>query len=184
MRTVKLLTAALIATFALAGCKELEDSTREQGAKEQEAVMERAVAKNPTYQPQNFITRATVNKWMRRMDQPEKTFYVYVLGDNGQKIGYYVSQTRPISTCTFLTPPDRLVGGDRGQSHGDFVVQAPALDGAYYGSGGCDSKYFFDASTDAYVEVDDFKLLVSDTPLRVDADPLGVTTIEDVEGGN
>lgn len=164
----------LVSMMALVGCKPAESSSQEKAQQEQENVIERARAKIPTYQPSNFLTRETVNKWMKRMDTPSKTFYVYLLGDNGSHIGYYVAQTRPISSCTLMTPPKRLEQGDGGQYGKDFVMPAPSLDGVY-GGGGCDSSYFFfDSTTDAYVEIQGMDFFVSDQPLNVDAKPINV----------
>lgn len=175
MRLLKPALIITLATFTLTGCKDGQSSTRDQGAQEQETIMQRAVRKHPTPQPTNFQTREAVVEWMKRMDNPDSTYYVYLMGNNGQQLGYYVAQTRPISACTFLTPPDRLAHGEWGQGYGDFVVQAPALDGVYAG-GGCNSYFFFDAATDAYIEIQGLNFFVADQPLSIEADPIRVST--------
>lgn len=163
--------------LALTGCKvESSPSTQEKGQAEQEDVMQRANNAVPTYKPRNFLAREAVQKWMQRMDVPDKTFYIYLLGDNGSHIGYYVGQTRPISSCTLMTPSQRMIRGDRGQYDGDFIVNSPNLNGTY-GGGNCEGHYFFfDAATDALVEVSGMDFFVSDQPLNVDADPIQVQT--------
>jgi len=172
-----LIVFSIVSLFALVGCKPAESNSQEQAEQEQENVIKSARAKIPTYQPSNFLTRQTVNKWMKRMDTPSKTFYVYLLGDNGNHIGYYVAQTRPISSCTLMTPPKRLERGAGGGGYSaDFVMPAPSLDGVY-GGGGCDSAFFFfDATTDAYVEIQGMDFFVSDQPLNVDAKPINIKT--------
>lgn len=157
---------ALLTLIMLAGC--IPENSRESGIKDQEGVMTRAVSKIPTYQPSHFLTRQAVNKWMERMDQPAKTFYIYLLGNNGSHIGYYVGQTRPICSSTLMTPPDRLSRGS-----GKVVTSAPSLDGVYSG-GDCGSFFFFDATTDAYIEIQGLNFFVADQPLNVDADPINV----------
>jgi len=172
--STKALTVGLVSSaLLLTGCKvESSSSTQEQGSREQESIMKRATNKIPTYTPSNFLTRDAVNEWMKRMDVPGKTFYIYLLGDNGTHIGYYVGKTRPVSVCTLMTPPQRLVRGDLGQYNGDFTMPAPSLDGVY-GGGECSNNYFFfEASTDAYVEINGMDYFVSDQPLSVEAEPI------------
>lgn len=147
----------------LAGC-----DTQAQGESEQERIMERARSQLPTPQTNNFLTRQAVVKWMQRQDVPDRPHYVYVYSDFGQVIGYYIAQSRPVCTNTFLTPPARTVG-----SGSRAVVQSPALDGVYYGNG-CDQWFFFDAETDAMIELTGFKVFTSDQPLRIDAEPIRV----------
>lgn len=149
----------------------MSESSRDKGSKEQESIMQRATNAYPTYNPRHFLTRDAVNKWMRRMDTPDKLFYVYVFTAMGQPIGYYVAQTRPVSACTFLTPPDRIVYANNGRSN---VVQAPALDGVYYGQGGCDRSFFFDATTDAFIELPNGTFHTADQPLSIEAGPIQV----------
>lgn len=176
MQVIKTITAIAFATlvaFGVTGCKAGDDNSQEKGAKVQENIMRNAQSSIPTYEPHNFLTRKAVTKWMKRMDTPSKTFYIYLVADNGQKLGYYVGQTRPISACTLLTPSKRLVKGDRGSHYGDFVMPAPSLDGVY-GNSGCDSYFFFDATTDAYVEIKGMNFFVSDQPLSIDVDPIKV----------
>lgn len=162
---------AVAAALALAGC--LPDDTQRQGARVQEDLMGRAMSKVAVPETQNFLTRESVAKWMRRQDTPDRPHYVYIFADTGQVIGYYVAQSRPVSTCTFMTPPMReySVAG----SGPNPLGPAPALDGVYYGSGGaCDQWFFFDAATDAMVEVSGFKIFTSDAPLAINADPIRV----------
>lgn len=165
-------TAVALCLLALAGCK-LESSTSSKGEKENEASMSKARAAYPTPESSNFLTRQAVIKWMERMDVPGKTFYVYLFANTGQTIGYYVAQTRPISACTSLTPPDkeRSVAGGAGPNP---LGTAPGLDGVY-AAGDCNSYFFFDAETDAYVEIQGLNFFVSDSPLSVEADPIRVT---------
>lgn len=166
------LLICLITLLFVTACQPPAESSRESGEKAQEGIMKRALAKVPVPHVSNFQTRDTVAKWMRRMDRPSKTFYVYLLADTGQTIGYYVAQTRPVSICAMLTPPDREVEV-LGEPHP--LGSAPALDGVYYGEGACSGVYFFDAETDAYVEISGMDYFVSDQPLSVDADPIRIS---------
>lgn len=175
MQVIKRIAAialAVVVSIGLVGCNEATSDSRKEGQKVQESIMKRAQGTVPTYVPSHFLTRKAVDKWMKRMDTPSKTFYIYLVADNGQKLGYYVGQTRPISSCTLLTPPDRKEYG-KYSDQGMISVSAPSLDGVY-GKGGCDSYFFFDAATDAYVEIKGLNFFVSDQPLSIDVDPIKV----------
>lgn len=142
------------------GCE--NNSTQKQGEVEQESVMRRAIQAEPVPQVNNFLTRKSVVKWVDRMDTPNKLFYIYVLADNGAKIGYFVAQYRPVSTATFLTPTKRL----EMSSSGNVTLPAPSLDGTYYGTGGASDQYFFfDAETDAFIELQGLNYILMDQPL-------------------
>lgn len=109
---------------------------------------------------------------MKRMDKPQKTFYIYILADNGSFVGYYVAQYRPVSVGTYLTPTYREYQIDYGDHQ---LGPAPSLDGTYRSTGGdASSYYFFDAETDAYIELNGLNYFVSDQPLNIDAPQLNV----------
>lgn len=165
------ITLVVVGIAVGGGCHD-RNSTQAQGERDQENVMGRAISQVPVPEVNNFLTRKTVAKWMRRMDVPSKEFYVYVVADNGQVMRYYVASSRPVNICTFLTPTEREIDV---MGSPNPLGQAPALDGVYYGSGGaCDSWYFFDAETDAYVELVGVNLFFSDQPLVFETDPIKV----------
>ena len=146
-------------TMSNSGC---EDSTQRQGEIVQESVMQRAINAEPTPQINHFLTRKNVVKWMERMDTPDKLFYIYVLADNGSHVGYFVAQYRPVSTATFLTPTMKRERG----TDGAVTLPTNALDGTYYGSGGAANQYFFfDAETDAFIELKGLNYILMDQPL-------------------
>lgn len=163
----KSIVMVLMACFLSVGIFACDkDAVREAGEKEQKNTMERARQAVPTPQVDNFLTRKMVAKWMKRMDRPNKTFYIYVVADSGAMIGYYVAQYQPVSTATFLTPTKERVHG----SNGAVALPSPALDGTYYGEGGAASQYFwFDAETDAFISLQGLNYILSDQPLSVDA---------------
>lgn len=164
-------TMLLILPCIFPGC--VEPDTTQRGVRQQESVMERAMTQTPVPIVNHFVTRKTVEKWIRRMDVPNKLFYIYVYADTGNLIGYYVAQSRPVSICTFLTPPVREypVNGNGANPLGP----APTLDGVYYGQGGgCDQWYFFDAETDALIELVGFKIFSTDQPLSVNAERIRI----------
>ncbi|MFL1404213.1 hypothetical protein ACJO2E_02565 [Marinobacter sp. M1N3S26] len=176
MRQLTSIAVVVLVGLALAGCPATsEPSSSEKGQAEQERVMQRAQAAVPVPKVNNFLTREAVAKWIERMDAPQKLFYVYVLADTGNVIGYYVAQTRPVTECALLTPPQRKERADLGEWSGDMKMASPGLDGVYY-TGGCNSgeAFFFDAETDAFIGLSGLKYFVADQPLNLDADPISV----------
>ena len=125
----------------------------------------KALAVNPQPIPNNFLARRMLIKYVERQDTPDHPFYVYVLGQTGNVVGYYVSQAAPVNVCAFLS-----YAGE-----GD-----PSLDGIFYGgsgsSSGCDGWFIFDAATDALIVVYGGQMFVSDQPLRLEAKPITVQT--------
>lgn len=122
-------------------------------------------------------TRRTIAEWIKRWDAPDKVSFIYLMADNGQFIGYYVAKGLPVSYCVGLTPPSEIqaIAG----SH--WERPAPGVDGVYYSGGDCNHYYFFDATTDVYIEFGGgLRFFVADEPLPVKVEPLGLTTIEDV----
>lgn len=121
--------------------------------------MDRAMTKYPLPAQQNFPLRRDLTEMTKREDLANHPWYVYVLGDNGNIIGYYVTKSVPQNACNFLSTE----GASRG-----------SLDGVYYGQSQCDVWLMFDAATDAEIKIRDIKWFVSDRPLRLQAQPITV----------
>lgn len=172
--TILLLGAA----FTLGGCVPDEPSAQTINTKAQLTAMERATAAVPVPPTNNFVARQNLAEYMRRMDDPSKIWFVYLLGNNGNIIGYHVG-SYPQSVCTFMTPPEKVrehrVGGGAGPNPVS-VTTAPALDGVYYKGGGCDTSFMFDDQTNAMIFIGGMKFLAYDVPLDVDVKPLVVQT--------
>lgn len=168
------LLMSVMMVFATVGCDELKQSSQENGEQEQEDVMKRARKAVPTPQINNFLTRKAVAKWMERMDTPSYETFIYVMSDSGAFVGYFIAEYRPISTATFLTPTKRI---DENGMDQDKVMPSNALDGTYYGEGGAAVQYFwFDAETDALIELKGLNYILSDQPLALDVPQLTVKT--------
>ena len=136
----------------------------------------RAEAAYPVPQPDNFPTRKSLVRWLEAQDCDVCPAYTYLFNDTlGEPLFYFVFENRPVSTCTFLTTPQRFIKGDKGQNTGDFLVQAPALDGVYYGSGGqCDQQFAFEAASGAMIEFNGALAVTSNQPLSFASRPLRV----------
>lgn len=169
MKSTKLLIITLlISIFALSGCKE---SNREKSAQEQDDVLTRARNAVPTVKMNNFLVRQYIAEYMKRMDMPDKTFYIYILSNTGQYIGYYVGKSKPISSCLLMTTPDNIYGRN---SSGKAVVSAPTLDGVFQPNGSCDTKFFLEANTNGLVELsgNGLNTMSTDFPLNLDVQRL------------
>lgn len=158
-------------------CNQAAPTARESNVAVQKTTMSRANAAVPVPQVSNFLSREAVAKQVRRLDERGKLFYVYLLADNGNQLGYYVSNTRPVSVCALMTPPDDLwydidINGKTSQ-----LMKAPGLGGTY-GGGDCRAVFFFDAATDTYIEVNGLNYFVSDQPLSVKSDPITVKAVQ------
>lgn len=171
-RTLTYILAALslLIIMGQSSCESRSRADRDR----QEQIVDRARSQNPIPDLQHSQTYDSVVKWLRRWDSPDKVSYVYILADNGQIIGYYVAQGRPVSTCTFLTNPQTEYG-----SSGRVALPAPALDGTYYGNCGESSVFFFTAETDAFIEVGGLNYFVTDQPLGIEAQEFTVALQEE-----
>lgn len=149
--------------FTLGGSGPMAEVNRE-NVRTQGDVMSRAITAHPNPQVDRFLTRENVVKWMERMDTPGRIFYIYIMNWNGEVTHYFVAQYRPVSVATFLTNTRQLVR----RGDGVTTMPAPALDGTYYGEGGAsDQFFFFDAQTDAYIELKGLNYFVADQPLAM-----------------
>lgn len=159
----------LLATaVVMVGCSEESDSYKED-RKIQEDIMQKAQAAVPIYETQNYLSRLAINEYMKRMDTPDKLWYIYPMTESGAYIGYYISRTYPISIAVAMSNPLQKLSGN----NGNVVVPAPGIDGVYYNGVDPSLYYFFDASTDAMVLLTtDFVAL--DYPLDVDAPVLNI----------
>lgn len=137
----------------------------------------RAEAIAPAPNSTNFPLRKALVEFTKRQDLLNHPWYVYILGDNGNVIGYYVAQTKPVNSCNFLSSTEDV---DWNEGAGGVVLTAPSLDGIFYGGSGgaasCDAWFFFDTTTDALVEIRGVKFFTADQPLRLDAKPIEVQT--------
>jgi hypothetical protein len=167
----------LLAILALAACadgnKRLNDQ-RKQSLNARSQAFARAEAAVPIPVTENFPLRRTLVEMTKRDDMLNHPWFVYILGFNGNIIGYYVAKTDPVNACNFLSSTEDEHRGDAGVS----VLTAPSLDGMFYGGGGtsagCDAWVFLDQATNALVKIRGLAFYVADQPLRVEAKPIRV----------
>jgi hypothetical protein len=163
----------------LVGCTSSPGTSQQQETNRQQSSYDRLVAAEPAREMTNPISRRNINRWIETWDDPSALAYVYLLGVNGQLIGYYVLDSTPSNMCDSLTPNYRIEE-HRGTTLTRHVVPAPSLDGVYRSGNECQRYYGFDAVSGAYIEFTIGSHFLSNQPLPLDVQPLGVATIENV----
>lgn len=168
---------ALMGIFAVAcdGVTNNSEVQRQQSVQTRTDTFAKAESLAPAYIPQNFPLRQALNDFTQREDQVDHPWYTYLIGQNGNYFGYFVTKTVPISTCDFLSSTENV----RTSSWGNLVLTAPSLDGIYYGgsgaTGGC-GYFFFDYTTDTMITISPGQLFVSfDKPLKLDVQPIQIS---------
>lgn len=181
--------AAGIAAFLLLGASSCgnNSSPQQDESDRQQSNYERLTANQPAGEAEYSPTRETINYWLETWGtEPGKLSYVYLLASNGQMVGYFIFEGLPVSYCASLTPTYRYEGRPDDGSNAKYQVPAPAMDGVYYSGGQCNVYYGKDAQSGSYMEYsigNGISALVYEQPLpRQDVEPLGVATIETVEG--
>lgn len=160
----------IIAVMALASCSGAPKDDRQEDAETQRDVQTRLQEAVPVPEISGAAAREALARHVERWQSGDVVSFVTVFADTGNPIGYYEASGKVASTCQMLTAPQRVVGS----SSSRVTVQAPAMDGTYYGSGDC-GVFFFTATGDTYVELaPGLKYIVTDQPLPIDVEPLEV----------
>jgi hypothetical protein len=138
---------------------------------------DRASQKYPDPQLQNFPLRNVLLEMTLRQDMVNHPWYIYLFGQNGNMIGHYVGTTVPINACNFLSSSEDIYQDNEG---GNMPVQAPSLDGMYYGTATCDAWVFIDAASNSLVQIRGMAFHASEAPMILDAEAQKFV-VEDVE---
>lgn len=170
------LTACAVAAMALllVACYEDDPNrSRTESVNQRNMLFSRAEAAAPNPIPGNFPVRRALVEFTERQDLLGHPWYVYILADTGNVIGYYVAKTRPVNSCTSLSSTEDV---DYDSDGGNIILTAPSLDGVFYGGSGasarCDAWFFFDSATDALIEIRGVDFYTTDQPLRLEAEPI------------
>jgi len=176
MRIPIVIAPALAALLLLTtiSCSENSKSAtqRNESVRTRTEVFGAAEAKFPIPRPKNFPLREALVRFTEREDLLDHPWYVYIIADTGNILGYYVAKQVPVNSCTFLSSTENV----RDDDDGNLILTAPSLDGIYYGGGGasagCDEWFFFDGATDAMIKIRGVKFFVADQPLKLEAEPI------------
>lgn len=179
-RVVIFAAASAVLCVTLVGCSgstnDQLQQQRKQSVRDRSATFARAQAIAPAPKTTNFPLRKALVEFTERQDLIDHPWYVYILAQTGNAIGYYVSKTVPVNACDFLSSTEVVDSTD----HGKVVLTAPSLDGIYYGgagsSSGCDAWFFFDSATNALIQIRGVQFFATDQPLRLEAKPITVAT--------
>ena len=163
----------VVSLLVISGCTTAEQQ-RGKAINTRADAFAKAERQTPQPIPSNFLARKMLAKYVVRQDVPDHPFYVYVLADTGNILGYYVAQAAPVNVNAFLSSTEDARNG--------YVLTAPSLDGIFYGGSGSsqggDGWFFFDAATDALVILYGVKMFVSDQPLNLDVKPIKIREIK------
>lgn len=116
----------------------------------------------------NFIER------LKRLNDSSKVGYVYLVGNQGQIIGYYTIKGKVSSLNSLLTTPEQIVDDPNGSyDSGSVVVPSPDLDGSY---GANPEGVFFFTTAGAMIEwTGDY--MYSDQPMSFTSKPILVENV-------
>jgi hypothetical protein len=113
-----------------------------------------------------FQERRTISKWAQRWDQPNLPCYVYLIS-YGAIIGYYVTDGKPSSTQSYLTP--EYIEEYYSQGSSAIVNKSlPDIDGTY-GSNNPGIRFFTAEGTAVEWAGDGASYIYSDAPLPLNA---------------
>lgn len=144
-----LATGVFIATGAASCDSGPSASTKE--ASSRDTSYSALVARQPAHGMSYSPTRDTINGWIDTWNKPGQLSYVYLQGQDGKLLGYFVLKGRPVTMCAALTPTQKVYDGSGSDGGGNLVLNAPSVDGVYYSGGQCNDYYGF--TTDGvYVE--------------------------------
>jgi len=126
---MKKFVVIFIIAVLLGGCRiamQTESGTRQNERLARETATASATAVQVP-QLQHFPERKTIARWATTFDVPEITCYIYLI-NYGNIIGYYVTNGKPASTQSYLTPSMEYAPGG---STGSRDKELPDIDGCY-----------------------------------------------------
>jgi hypothetical protein len=124
-----LILGIIITTMVVSeGNREVNTNSNKEKAVENER---RSSNQVPVPSVQYFPERQTIARWSKEFDAPNITCYLYLV-QSGQILGYYITNGKPASTQSYLTPEYGYEDGyDLGEGYGVAQIQLPDVDGTY-----------------------------------------------------
>lgn len=163
--------AAIYASTVVAAAYDTSPKdNRKLAVESRNSAFNRAKALYPDPVTKNFPLRKELVEMTQREDMAHHPWYIYILGQNGNTIGYYVAKSVPQNACNFLSSTEDIYSNDQGI----VKMQSPSYDGVYYGGSVCDAWFFFDAATNAEIQIRGVNFYTSDQPLRLNAQAIKV----------
>lgn len=170
MKKIFSFIVACLLAMCFISCDILEETPEQKNQREtreaQTATQSAAMTAYPAPQVQNFLERKTVSEWVKRWDKPSVACYVYLISQ-GNILGYYVSNGKPVSTQSYLIPEEKI------EYHsGAVVLQAQDLDGTY-GANNPGIRFFTASGIAVEYGGENFAYLYSDAKLPINVPCLG-----------
>jgi hypothetical protein len=160
----------LLVVFFMAGCdingEYSAESVRKEANKQSTAAQAMAQSSIPVPNISYFQERRTISKWAIHWDKPSAACYVYLISF-GNIIGYYVSDGKPASTGSLLTPEYRREPNTTGAQ-----MQLPDIDGTY-GTNNPGIRFFTASGIAVEWGGSGASYIYSDVPLKLSVPLLG-----------
>jgi hypothetical protein len=130
----------------------------------------------PLAQMNDSEERRNIRERLLRFNNPEKVGYVYLLGMNGNYVGYYVVKGKVSSTGSMMTVTQQMTEScTRNHCYG-APTESMGDDGSYGPNEGGNSGIFFFTASGVMVETQDPFWIYEDAPLSVNAPKLNPTS--------
>lgn len=171
-----ILTALVLVACGIGGGGPDSTQQRKKSNEFRTAAMNRAEGVAPLSGTKNvnFPLRKLLIEWNNRSDLVNHPWYVYIRGDQGNVIAYYVATTQPVSTCNFLSSTQDVDHDD----NGNLILTAPSIDGMFYGGsgaeGGCGWVLKDYNSSAIVVLAGNTHFDALDKPLNIDAEAIRI----------
>jgi hypothetical protein len=162
-------TLALYALFLITACSTdyvSAESVRKEANRQSTIAQQMAQTSVPVPDVSYFQERRTIAKWASHWDRPSAACYVYLIS-YGTIIGYYVSDGKPASTGSLLTPEYRREPGTN-----EAQMQLPDIDGTY-GTNNPGIRFFTASGIAVEWAGSGASYVYSDVPLKINVPLLG-----------
>ena len=165
MKKVLMVLMIVVGMLGLMGC-EISSRDSAEAIQEQNSRVANDTIEVPTVS--YFQERRTIAKWTSRWDKANVVTYVYLVS-YGNILGYYVSDGKPASTKSYLTPEETVDY----HSSGSVVVSTQDIDGTY-GENNVGIRFFTAEGTAVEWGGSGASYLYSDAPLPINVPKLNV----------
>lgn len=129
----KILIGVLLFSILLSffSCEEVPMTPQEKVEASQQEILQKATTSIPVPSINYFQEKRTIAKWAERWDVPNIPAYCYIFM-YGTPIGYFITDGKPASTRSYITPEERLERLSTGNGYYENVVtSAPDIDGTW-----------------------------------------------------
>jgi hypothetical protein len=160
-----LVSGAFVANAS--GNTDTAEEVRREANRQSALAQEAAHIRVPVPQVSFFQERNTASRWATHWDRPGAACYVYLIS-YGTIIGYYVSDGKPASTGSLLTPEYRE------EIYGETTrnIQLPDIDGTY-GTNNPGIRFFTASGIAVEWAGSGASYIYSDVPLKLNVPLLG-----------